>query len=176
MRSEGTVLGKNVVVESNAVVEAAEVGEGTVVEVGAVLGRACVVGKVGVHVVLAGLGLTWSSTVLYRRRRSSLPMRAYPTSPSYIAAPSSGLTRRCCCARRYWTRSWPCTRSSWLCSRSSYRTMWPNGLCRCPLDMASPVLPETQPPRQYLQHLIFTLPPAELIIFTPFFTEYTGQI
>jgi dynactin-6 len=46
MRSEGTVLGKYVVVESNAVVEAAEVGEGSVVEVGAVLGRGCVVGKV----------------------------------------------------------------------------------------------------------------------------------
>lgn len=46
VRSEGTVLGKYVVVESNAVVEAAEVGEGSVVEVGAVLGRGCVVGKV----------------------------------------------------------------------------------------------------------------------------------
>jgi dynactin-6 len=46
MRSEGTLLGRNVVVESNAVVEAAEVGEGTVIEVGAVLGRGCIIGKV----------------------------------------------------------------------------------------------------------------------------------
>ena len=36
MRSEGTVLGRNVVVESNAVVEAAEVGEGTVAQGGGV--------------------------------------------------------------------------------------------------------------------------------------------
>lgn len=46
VRSEGTVLGRYVVVESNAVVEAAEVGEGSVVEVGAVVGRGCVIGKV----------------------------------------------------------------------------------------------------------------------------------
>ena len=46
MRSEGTVLGRNVVVDSGAVVEAAEVGEGSVVEVGAVLGRGSIIGRV----------------------------------------------------------------------------------------------------------------------------------
>lgn len=46
MRGDGTVLGRNVVVETGAVVEAAEVGEGSVVEAGAVLGRGCVLGKV----------------------------------------------------------------------------------------------------------------------------------
>ncbi|RMZ74657.1 transferase hexapeptide domain-containing [Pyrenophora seminiperda CCB06] len=45
MRSEGTFLGKNVVVESNAIVEAAEVGEGSVIEVGAVVGRGSIIGK-----------------------------------------------------------------------------------------------------------------------------------
>ncbi|KAF2657869.1 trimeric LpxA-like protein [Lophiostoma macrostomum CBS 122681] len=45
LRVDGTVLGKNVVVESAAVVEAAEVGEGSVIEAQAVLGRGCVVGK-----------------------------------------------------------------------------------------------------------------------------------
>ncbi|KAI4938471.1 hypothetical protein J4E85_000911 [Alternaria conjuncta] len=45
MRSEGTVLGRNVVVDSGAVVEAAEVGEGSVVEVGAVLGRGSIIGR-----------------------------------------------------------------------------------------------------------------------------------
>lgn len=52
MRSEGTVLGRNVVVESNAVVEAAEVGEGTVIEVGAVVGRGSIIGKVCMHAPL----------------------------------------------------------------------------------------------------------------------------
>lgn len=46
MRSEGTVLGRNVVVDSGAVVEAAEVGEGSVIEVGAVVGRGTIIGKV----------------------------------------------------------------------------------------------------------------------------------
>lgn len=45
-RPEGTVVGRNVVIETGAVVEAAEVGEGTIIEVGAVLGRGCVIGKV----------------------------------------------------------------------------------------------------------------------------------
>ncbi|KAG9193920.1 hypothetical protein G6011_03955 [Alternaria panax] len=45
MRSEGTVLGRNVVVDSGAVVEAAEVGEGSVIEVGAVVGRGSMIGK-----------------------------------------------------------------------------------------------------------------------------------
>ncbi len=45
-RGEGTVLGRNVVVETNAIVEAAEVGEWSLVEVGAHLGKGCVVGKV----------------------------------------------------------------------------------------------------------------------------------
>ncbi|CAN9177876.1 unnamed protein product [Alternaria alternata] len=45
MRSEGTVLGRNVVVDSGAVVEAAEVGEGSVIEVGAVVGRGTIIGK-----------------------------------------------------------------------------------------------------------------------------------
>ncbi|KAF2709232.1 trimeric LpxA-like protein [Pleomassaria siparia CBS 279.74] len=44
-RADGTVLGRNVVVETNAVVEAAEVGEGSTVEVGALVGRGCVIGK-----------------------------------------------------------------------------------------------------------------------------------
>jgi len=46
LRREGTVIGRNVVVETGAVVEAAEIGEGSLVEVGAYLGRGCVVGKV----------------------------------------------------------------------------------------------------------------------------------
>ncbi|KAL1794545.1 hypothetical protein ACET3X_007966 [Alternaria dauci] len=45
MRSEGTVLGRNVVVDSGAVVEAAEVGDGSVIEVGAVVGRGTIIGK-----------------------------------------------------------------------------------------------------------------------------------
>jgi dynactin-6 len=49
MRSEGTVLGTNVVVDSGAVVEAAEVGEGSVIEVGAVVGRGSMIGKVCTH-------------------------------------------------------------------------------------------------------------------------------
>lgn len=49
MRSEGTVLGRNVVVDSGAVVEAAEVGEGSVIEVGAVVGRGTIIGKVCSH-------------------------------------------------------------------------------------------------------------------------------
>jgi dynactin-6 len=46
LRGDGTVLGRNVVVETFAVVEAAEVGEGSVIEVGAVVGRGCVIGRV----------------------------------------------------------------------------------------------------------------------------------
>jgi len=53
MRSEGTFLGKNVVVESNAIVEAAEVGEGSVIEVGAVIGRGSIIGKVCIHTFAA---------------------------------------------------------------------------------------------------------------------------
>jgi dynactin-6 len=45
-RGDGTVLGRNVVIETGAIIEAAEIGEGTVVEVGAVIGRGCVIGKV----------------------------------------------------------------------------------------------------------------------------------
>ena len=45
-RSDGVVLGRNVVVETGAVVEGSEVGEGSVVEGGAVVGRGAVVGKV----------------------------------------------------------------------------------------------------------------------------------
>lgn len=57
-RGEGTVLGRNVVVETGAVVEAVEVGEGSTVEVGAVVGRGCVVGKVGSwHIAFPGAGL-----------------------------------------------------------------------------------------------------------------------
>lgn len=63
MRSEGTVLGRNVVVESNAVVEAAEIGEGTVIEVGAVIGRGSIIGKVWWHAsfFLAALFITVDS-------------------------------------------------------------------------------------------------------------------
>jgi dynactin-6 len=45
-RGDGTVLGRNVVIETGATIEAAEIGEGTVVEVGAIVGRGCVIGKV----------------------------------------------------------------------------------------------------------------------------------
>ncbi|KAH7135806.1 trimeric LpxA-like protein [Dendryphion nanum] len=44
-RGDGTVLGRNVVIETGAVIEAAEIGEGSLVEAAAVLGRGCIVGK-----------------------------------------------------------------------------------------------------------------------------------
>jgi dynactin-6 len=67
-RGEGTLLGKNVVVETRAVVEAAEVGEGSVVEVGAYLGPGSVVGKfctVGAHCVVPANTQLPDYTVLY---------------------------------------------------------------------------------------------------------------
>lgn len=56
MRSEGTVLGRNVVVDSGAVVEAAEVGEGSVIEVGAVVGRGTIIGKVCLYTFYFAFG------------------------------------------------------------------------------------------------------------------------
>ena len=49
LRGDGTVIGRNVVIETGAVVEAAEVGEGSLIEAGVVLGRGCVIGKVNHH-------------------------------------------------------------------------------------------------------------------------------
>jgi dynactin-6 len=51
-RGDGTVLGRNVVIETGAIIEAAEIGEGSVVEVGAVIGRGCIIGKVSAAVKL----------------------------------------------------------------------------------------------------------------------------
>ncbi|KAF2734226.1 trimeric LpxA-like protein [Polyplosphaeria fusca] len=45
LRVDGTVLGRNVVIETSTVVEAAEIGEGSVVEVNAVIGQGCVIGR-----------------------------------------------------------------------------------------------------------------------------------
>ncbi|KAF2867044.1 trimeric LpxA-like protein [Massariosphaeria phaeospora] len=82
-RSEGTLLGNNVVIETNAVVEAAEVGEGTVIEVGAVLGRGCVVGKfctVSAATVLAPNTNVPDYTVVYSgvERRLDKTLQARP--------------------------------------------------------------------------------------------------
>lgn len=95
-RSEGTLLGKNVVVESNAVVEAAEVGEGSVIEVGAVLGRGCVLGRVKVlSFYNSSHQLTRNSIVLYHHAHLSHHTRVSQISPSCTAALNSGAIRRC---------------------------------------------------------------------------------
>lgn len=105
MRSEGTVLGRNVVVESNAVVEAAEVGEGTVVEVGAKLGRGCTVGKVCTSRSFKwGHVLIVNSIVRFRPPASFLHMRTFRTIRSFSVAISKGLIRRYCSDPRFWRR------------------------------------------------------------------------
>jgi len=108
MRSEGTFLGKNVVVESNAIVEAAEVGEGSVIEVGAVIGRGSIIGKVCIpkfllHNVSRGVFfLIFDSTALSRRHPTYLRTRGYQTIRSSLAGRSSGSTERCSYVLRYW--------------------------------------------------------------------------
>lgn len=119
MRSEGTFLGKNVVVESNAIVEAAEVGEGSVIEVGAVVGRGSIIGKVcTLKLFHEGFKLTYNSTALSHRLHTSLRTRVYQTTRSSSAGRSSGSTERCSYAQRYWMLRWRFMQSSWICSRS----------------------------------------------------------
>jgi carbonic anhydrase/acetyltransferase-like protein (isoleucine patch superfamily) len=80
MRVDGTVLGKNVVIDSAAIVEAAEIGEGTVVEAQAVLGRGCIVGKVSKQDIMqAFLRANRVDAVLhYWRLKRSATQYQYP--------------------------------------------------------------------------------------------------
>lgn len=111
MRSEGTVLGRNVVVDSGAVVEAAEVGEGSVIEVGAVVGRGTIIGKVCfIHVsilllerVRGGVGkLIINSSAPFRLLRSFLRIHACRITLSSLGGTNVVLIRRCSYGLRYW--------------------------------------------------------------------------
>lgn len=112
MRSEGTVLGRNVVVDSGAVVEAAEVGEGSVIEVGAVVGRGTIIGKVcsrtcsifafGTCVRGVVGKLIINSSAPLRLPRSFLRIHACRITLSSLGGTNVVLIRRCSYGLRYW--------------------------------------------------------------------------
>lgn len=105
MRSEGTVLGRNVVVESGAVVEAAEVGEGTVIEVGAVIGRGSIIGKVdSLNSSLHYHELRYDSTVPLQLPLFYRQILVCQIIPSSSVALSNASIVHCNSARRFCVR------------------------------------------------------------------------